>query len=443
MAAQRYTVVAIVLHWAIAVAIAAMIALGWWMGDALDAADTQAQAIAAFQLHKSVGLTVLALSFLRLGWRLAHPAPPLPQGMKSWERSVAAATHWAFYALIIAMPLTGWLYVSTAWSAHDDRPLDVPTLYFGLFQVPHLLGLSHLAQDARAALAEALEFSHSKLAWGAIALTVLHVGAALKHQFVDRDGVLTRMVPGLAPVAGAAPGRRVALATGFAAIVIAFAAGVFTFANPPAPGAAPVDVVHSHEPSDEPSAEPATDAHIDDGHSHEATPPTAASASNWRVDHARSSILFSGTHAGVAFEGRFAEWRADIRFDPDNLNASSVIVTIQTTSASDGVPLHDQSLPGAEWFDAANHPTAVFRATSFRARGAGAYEARGTLTIKGRAADIRLPFTLRIEGGRAVMDGAATIDRREADLGMGSDPDAEYVSREIGVRVHVEAARAP
>jgi cytochrome b561/polyisoprenoid-binding protein YceI len=451
--AQRYTAVAIVLHWAIAIAIVLMIPLGWWMGDALEDADTQAQAIAAYQLHKSVGLTVLALSLVRLAWRFMNRAPPLPGGMKPWERLVAKITHWAFYALIIALPLTGWLYVSTAWSVHDDRPLEVPTLYFGLFQVPHLFGLSHLAEETRAAVAGVLEFGHSKLAWGAIVLTALHVGAALKHQFLDRDSLLARMIPGLTRSAGANAGRELTLAVGLGAVAFATAAGVFLFLNPPSgANAPPAEVVHSHEQGDDHTAPDdvdaapstaATDDHNADGHTHAAAPTAANAPPVWTVNRGASSIAFTGTHAGVPFEGRFSQWRADIRFDPNNLGASAAIVTIQTASASDGVALHDQSLPGGEWFDVANHPTATFRTTSIRARGDGAYEARGTLTIKGRAIDTRLPFTLRIDGDRAVMEGATSVERREANLGMASDPDAEYVSEEIGIRVRVEATRAP
>jgi cytochrome b561 len=452
--AQRYTAIAIVLHWAIAIAIAGMISLGWWMHEALEQPATQAQAIAAYQLHKSIGLTILALSLARLGWRLANRPPPLPSNMKPWERLAATATHWGFYALIIVMPLTGWLYVSTGWSAHDNRPLEVPTLYFGLFQVPHLFGLSQLAETTRALLANVIGFTHSKLAWGAIGLTVLHVGAALKHHFADKDDVLTRMVPGLRPLGGAiagsaARGRGLALVAGFAAILLAASAALWAFTHPPTGAAAPpANAIHSHEDealesADDSSA--AIEAHDDaDGetvHEHAVTPSSGAPAA-WRVERGASAITFTGVHAGVPFEGRFATWSADIRFDPDNLAASSARVTIATGSASDGIALHDQSLPQTEWFDAANHPNATFQTTSIRARGDGAYEARGVLTIKGRAIDANLPFTLRIAGDRATMDGSARVSRREADLGMGSDPDAEYVSAEIGVRVHVEARRA-
>lgn len=449
---QRYTAVAIVLHWAVAVAILGMIPLGWWMGDSLEDPSTQAQAIAAFQLHKSIGLTVLALSLVRLGWRLTHKPPALPAHMPAWEAMAAKVTHWAFYFIIIAMPLTGWLFVSTAWSPEDDRALNVPTIFFGLFQVPHLFGPAELPGDTRAGLAEALENVHSKLAWGAIVLLVLHVGAALKHQFIDKDEVLTHMVPGIKPPNGeappASPGRAPALIAGFAAILIAAASALYVFANP-ASGPAPVEAPFSGNDIDTGLGSPPTPETTPIEQEELATEPTPAPAATnaappaWRIDQGASSIRFSGVHAGVNFSGAFARWSAEIRFDPNNLDASTATVTIQTGSAADGIPLHDQSMPTAEWFDVANHPAATFRTTRIRERGEGRYEADGTLTIKGRGLDVDMPFTLRIDGNRAVMDGNVEIDRGDANLGMESDPDAEYVSREISVRVHVEATRSP
>ena len=133
---QRYTSVAIVLHWAIAAPILSNLMVGWWMKNAIDENATQARAIAAFQLHKSIGLTVLLLTALRLLWRFTHKPPPLPAGMASWERFSAKAAHWAFYILMVVVPLSGWTYVSSQWA--DGKPLNVPTLWFGLFHVPHL-----------------------------------------------------------------------------------------------------------------------------------------------------------------------------------------------------------------------------------------------------------------------------------------------------------------
>ncbi|MEJ0060582.1 MAG: cytochrome b/b6 domain-containing protein [Terricaulis sp.] len=446
---QRYTAVAIVLHWAIALAIFGQIALAWWMTDAIGEAEHQAQATAAYQLHKSIGLTVLLLSIVRLIWRLTHKPPGYPAHMPAWEKLIARLSHWAFYVLMIGLPLTGWLYVSTGWSSHTDRPLDVPTLYFGLFQVPHLFDLNHLADSTRAFLSKTIGLTHWGLAWSAIGLAALHVGAALKHHFVDRDDVLTHMVPGLQPLGGAPAtppperGRAPILIGGFAAIALAFGALTFAFLNPP--GASPAIPAQEHaETVEHADAVPLPAPTADETTAPDATAPVVAGPPPvWTVDRGASSIHFTGTHAGNAFEGAFSRWRADIRFDPNNLDASSARVTIETASASDGVPLHDQSLPQEEWFDVANHPTAIFRTTRIRARGANTYEARGSLTLKGQPITLALPFTLRFEGDRAIMEGTASIDRREADLGQASDPDAEFVSREIGIVVHVEARRTP
>ena len=231
--------------------------------------------------------------------------------------------------------------------------------------------------------------------------------------------------------------------------MLAASAALWAFTYPPTGAAAPpANAIHSHEDETLESADDSSAAieahdHADGETVHEhAVTPSPGTPAAWRVERGASAITFTGVHAGVPFEGRFATWSADIRFDPDNLAASSARVTIATGSASDGIALHDQSLPQTEWFDAANHPNATFQTTSIRARGDGAYEARGVLTIKGRAIDANLPFTLRIAGDRATMDGSAGVSRREANLGMGSDPDAEYVSAEIAVRVHVEARRA-
>lgn len=181
MSADRYSRGAIVLHWLIALLIVGQIAGGFYM-EALPDSDAAAK-FRFFQLHKSFGLTILALSLVRLGWRLTHRPPALPAGMAGWERIAARATHAGFYALMIGAPLIGWAYVSVA-------PFNVPTVVFGVLPWPHLpLG------GTNAALAETLSGLHGAAAWGFIGLLALHVGAALKHHFINRDDVLARMLP--------------------------------------------------------------------------------------------------------------------------------------------------------------------------------------------------------------------------------------------------------
>jgi cytochrome b561 len=196
----RYTTVAVALHWAIAIAILAMIPFGWWMSDAVVDPATRSQAGAAFQLHKSVGLTILVLSLARLGWRLMHKAPPLPQAMPAWEKLTAKVTHWLFYFFMIAIPVTGWIYTSAGYSVTFERFFPVATSWFGLFEVPHIGLVASQSEEARKAIGIGSEFAHSKMAWGVLVLGGLHVAAALKHHLVDRDDVLTRMIPFLKPL---------------------------------------------------------------------------------------------------------------------------------------------------------------------------------------------------------------------------------------------------
>lgn len=186
----RYGLVAMALHWTIAVLILGMLALGMYMVD-LDPGTSKFE---LFQLHKSVGLTILALSVLRLAWRLVNTVPPLPATLRPWEAMIARATHVGLYVLMIGIPISGWMMVSAS-------PFNVPTVLFGAIHVPHLPILSTLAD--KKPVFEALEEAHELLAWGMIALFVLHVVGALKHLLILRDGVLGRMLP-----FGAATDRR-------------------------------------------------------------------------------------------------------------------------------------------------------------------------------------------------------------------------------------------
>ncbi len=191
---SRYTKVAITLHWVIALSIICLIVAGLVMSE--DDLLPKALRFQTFQLHKSLGLTVLVLSSVRLFWRLTHTPPPLPPGMKAWEKFAASATHWAFYGLMFALPFSGWALVSTS-------PWGLPTIWFGLFEWPHLPILSTL--ENKTEINDLAGETHEVLAWIAIALICLHIGAALKHHVINRDDVLTRMLPFLKPLSRKVP----------------------------------------------------------------------------------------------------------------------------------------------------------------------------------------------------------------------------------------------
>ena len=172
----RYSTPAIVLHWLIALLIVGTFTLGLVMTDIPGLSPTK---LKYFAWHKWAGVTVLLLATLRLLWRLFRAPPAYPASMRSWEKSVAHATHLALYVLMFAVPISGYLFSTAA---------GVPVVYFGLVQLPVLFAKAP-------AWKEPLEELHYWLNMGMAALVAGHVLAALKHYFVDRDGVLQRMLP--------------------------------------------------------------------------------------------------------------------------------------------------------------------------------------------------------------------------------------------------------
>jgi cytochrome b561 len=176
------------LHWILA----ALVITNLYLGLRMEASSGLAK-FQIFQLHKSVGITVLVFTVLRLAWRFTHHPPPYPETMKPWEKVAASSVHWGFYALMLALPLTGWVIVSAS-------PTNIPTVLFpsvlhNLIPWPHLGFVHDLPMQTRRGLEDGVGEVHEFLAWIGVALFVLHVGAALKHQFVERDGVLFRMLP--------------------------------------------------------------------------------------------------------------------------------------------------------------------------------------------------------------------------------------------------------
>src|ERR1700712_1643303 len=181
--ARRYTVVAILLHWTSALCVLALIGMGLTMTHAGLAPMRQFQ---LYQWHKSVGITVLALTALRLLWRLFHRPPPHPVGMPARERHAAFAAHGVLYLLLVGLPLTGWAGGSLS-------PFNIPTVLYGLVPWPHLPLASFLANPTAAE--GVVKLVHAYGAWFLTALLVLHVAAALRHHLILDDDVLLRMSP--------------------------------------------------------------------------------------------------------------------------------------------------------------------------------------------------------------------------------------------------------
>ena len=171
----RYSPVAQLLHWVIAALIVTQFTLAWTAEDL----PLGVHKLALLARHKSFGMTVLMLALVRLLWRWRHQPPALPPGMKPIERNLARITHYAFYFLLFAMPITGWMMSSAK---------NYSVSWFGLFTWPNLISQS---DDAFIFLRD----THEVLSDALFAIAVLHILAALKHHFWNKDDVLVRILP--------------------------------------------------------------------------------------------------------------------------------------------------------------------------------------------------------------------------------------------------------
>lgn len=173
---QRYSPAAILLHWLTALLIVCAFALGLVMVDIPGITPTK---LKYFSWHKWLGVTVLGLACLRALWRLTHPAPALPLSMPAWQIRSSHVLHMLLYVLIFAVPVSGYFYSLAA---------GVPVVYLGIVPLPVLI-------DANEVWKPILKQVHYALNMTLLTCVVLHVGAAIKHLVIDRDGVFRRMLP--------------------------------------------------------------------------------------------------------------------------------------------------------------------------------------------------------------------------------------------------------
>lgn len=172
---QRYGTVAQALHWAVALGFVAQFALAWYMADLPNTPFK----IELFNLHKSIGVTILALAVIRLAWRLTNPVPAVPPDLPRWEHWAAGASHAGLYAVIFAQPVTGLVF---------SLYTSFPSLIWG-WKLPD--------PGAVKAVEDAFHAAHFYISWIILALVAVHVLAALRHHVVLGNDVLRRMVPGV------------------------------------------------------------------------------------------------------------------------------------------------------------------------------------------------------------------------------------------------------
>jgi len=186
-ARHRYTYLEITFHWTMAALIVLQLGWGWWM----QRVPAGYEMFGAYLRHSDIGFAILLLALIRYLWRVITPKPPYTEEVEEapgWQHIAARVTHLSFYGLMIGLPISGWILVSATAA-------DVPIVMFGVVPIPPLPWIADLSPERAVQVEEAFEAVHGLLVWGLVVLIVLHGGAALKHHFIDRDPVLTRMAP--------------------------------------------------------------------------------------------------------------------------------------------------------------------------------------------------------------------------------------------------------
>lgn len=376
LATLRYSDVAIVLHWLIAFFVLGLLAVGKFM-TSLETDDPLRYQLT--QWHKTFGLSVLALSVIRLVWRTTHAPPPIDYEAPAWQHRAASYTHVLLYLLTLLIPVTGWIMVSAS-------PLNLDTLLFGVINVPHLPPFDTLPN--RADIAEDFEGYHEIASHVLIVLLLMHVGGALKHHLIEKDSVLLRMLPDTA----SSSFRRTLIATSLIAVVGAGA--VFGVAQ-----------------------------------LNRSTPLLAAGS---------TAVSFIATVTQAETLGLFSDSTVEASLDFNTPSNSSLTARVPTATVQSSNTQVQGQLPDADWFDSANHPEALFSSTAIEAGSDGGMLVTGTLTLKGTEQEVSFPLTIEQKDDARTASGEFVIDRRDFNIGMGSQSTEEYVSFPVTIRFQFE-----
>lgn len=394
---RGYNAGAMLLHWAIALAMLFQLAIGFAMSRLDIFPDTLRFTL--FQWHKTVGLLVLTLTFARIAWRLFNPPPPHGP-MRRPEAALAGLVHFLFYALMLAVPLSGWVLVSAS-------PTRIPTLLF----LSDLLPWPNLPVAASAATEETAETVHIWLAYSVAGLIVLHVAGALKHSLVDRAPSFSRMLPvGQLPRQSAA---LLAIPVAIAASAVFLGGGLAVGGGSAATGTTNAAVV--------------------------AAP--AASGTGWAIDKPASTLGYTATFSGKTIGGTIGNWDASVVFDPENLANASAKIVVDSASVTIDDAFVRSNLAGPDGLDAAAQPQASVALGAFEKTASG-FLGKGTMTIKGTSQPIEVPFSFtESQDGTAHVTGTASFDRMAYRLGAENDATGQWLALPVTIAFDLKARR--
>lgn len=391
----HYGAVAKAFHWTIAAAILAMIPTGFvanaWPSDT---AQQVAVKVALFSTHKTLGLAVFLLALARIGWALSQPKPAPAAADHPALMTLASVAHWLLYASLVVVPLTGWIQHAASTG-------------FAPIWWPFGQSLPFVPKDP--GIASTFATLHNATQWVLTGTLVLHVAGALKHHFIAKDATLRRMLPGRPPIVRPVeepPGVKVAPAAAVAVLGLAIISGLFVVA---------------------PSQRSATAAVSAD----------APAPTGWTVESGELGITIR--QMGSRVTGTFADWSAAIEFRDEAIDGrhGNIEVTIAIPSLTLGSVT--ETAMEAQYFNAAEHPTAKVSADILSRTGNGTYRADGTLRLKGIEVPLRFDFTLTREEDLATAVFSTSLDRTA--FGIGMQQSADTLGHEVIVEGRVTARR--
>lgn len=432
MTSARYSKSAMTLHWLIA----ALMAFQYGLGEAFAHMPRGKALFDVAQFHKSIGITILLLTLIRLGVRLWKPRPA-PHGDHGWAMWAAKLVHFGFYFVLIAVPLTGWLAASTA-------RLDIPTVLFNTVPWPDFPFVRAMEDSVRHGWHEWAEDTHELLSKLFLLLFALHIVGALRHQFLRKETMIERMVPltKLSPIAGS-----ILIVTLSAGALGLMQLGETPGIAPSAKGAPPGTVNTSVTPNAaevKPAAEveePVEEAKkAEEKEAVDADAIPAGAAPRWTTAPG-GRLGFVTSWAGDGIDGSFRNWNADIRFNPDALAQSRIRVTVSLGSASTGDGERDSMLRGTDFFDTGAHAQAIWTSGAIKHAGGNRYRADGMLNLRGVNRPVPVNFTLDIDGKNARASGTASLNRLAFGIGQGEFAGTGDLPDPVSIRFDFRARR--
>lgn len=425
---ERYGVIAQLLHWATAILILILLPLGKYMEGLPFSTDAEiAHKVWFYSLHKTLGMTVFCIAIIRVIWAFLskHPEPLHPES--KLETFAAAVAHWVLYICIILVPFVGYLHHATSVGFAPIWGPFPQTLPF----IPQGLELADLTGKLHFILAAIM------------GLTILaHIGGALKHAIFERDGTLSRMIPFKdVTLSGfvnfGRTGHRVPYSQGMAPRICAFVIIFGAIAAVTTLSILPTQMAQESEA--QVTETQVTETKVENAAPAATTEKSAEAASGkWIVDHDNSELSITITQMGSPVSGGFADWNADIVFDPEDLANATVTVKINMQSVTIG-SVTDQA-KSSDFLDTERFPDAVFTSESFE-KTADGYLAKGSLALHGVKLPLDLPFILNIVGDQAAMTAATTVNRIEFGVGAQGFPDEGSVAFAVAVDITLVANR--